>query len=53
MFVTILRRVLVEETDLPFPESIAAAEIHKAGQGGAKGTGTSSPAWGSARPSRP
>ena len=34
MFVTILRRVLVEDTDLPFPESIAAAEIHKSGQRG-------------------
>ena len=34
MFVTILRRVLVEDRELPFPESIAAAEIHKSGQGG-------------------
>ena len=34
MFVTILRRVLVEDTELPFPESIAAAEIHKSGQRG-------------------
>jgi putative OPT family oligopeptide transporter len=34
MFVTILRRVLVEDAELPFPESIAAAEIHKSGQGG-------------------
>ena len=34
MFVTILRRVLVEDTELPFPESIAAAEIHKSGQSG-------------------
>jgi len=34
MFVTILRRVLVEDVDLPFPESIAAAEIHKSGQSG-------------------
>ncbi len=32
MFVTILRRVLVEDAELPFPESIAAAEIHKSGQ---------------------
>lgn len=38
MFVTILRRVLVEDQELPFPESIAAAEIHKSGQ---KGTGGS------------
>ena len=35
MFVTILRRVMVEDTSLPFPESVAAAEIHKAGQRGA------------------
>lgn len=34
MFVTILRRVLVEDAELPFPESIAAAEIHKSGQTG-------------------
>jgi putative OPT family oligopeptide transporter len=34
MFVTILRRVLVEDTELPFPESIAASEIHKSGQAG-------------------
>jgi putative OPT family oligopeptide transporter len=34
MFVTILRRVLVEDAELPFPESIAAAEIHKSGQSG-------------------
>ena len=34
MFVTILRRVLVEDKELPFPESIAAAEIHKSGQSG-------------------
>lgn len=34
MFVTILRRVLVEDVELPFPESIAAAEIHKSGQSG-------------------
>ena len=34
MYVTILRRVLVEDTELPFPESIAAAEIHKSGQSG-------------------
>jgi putative OPT family oligopeptide transporter len=35
MFVTILRRVMVEDRSLPFPESVAAAEIHKAGQRGA------------------
>ncbi len=35
MFVTILRRVMVEDAALPFPESVAASEIHKAGQRGA------------------
>ncbi|MCG3192138.1 MAG: hypothetical protein DIJKHBIC_01374 [Thermoanaerobaculia bacterium] len=35
LFVTILRRVMVEDKGLPFPESVAAAEIHKAGQRGA------------------
>jgi len=39
MFVTITRRILIGEKDLPFPESVAAAEIHKAGQKGAAGTG--------------
>ncbi len=34
MFVTILRRVMVEDKALPFPESVAASEIHKAGQRG-------------------
>ncbi len=34
MFVTILRRVLVDDAELPFPESIAASEIHKSGQRG-------------------
>ena len=37
MFVGLLRRVMVEDVDLPFPESVAAAEIHKAGRG--SGTG--------------
>jgi len=36
LFVTLLRRVMVEDPDLPFPESVAAAEIHKAGQQGSK-----------------
>jgi putative OPT family oligopeptide transporter len=36
MFVTILRRVMVEDPTLPFPESVAASEIHKAGQKGAE-----------------
>jgi len=35
LFVTLLRRVMVEDPELPFPESRAAAEIHKAGQRGA------------------
>ncbi|MCX7974944.1 MAG: oligopeptide transporter, OPT family [Candidatus Aminicenantes bacterium] len=39
MFVTITRRVLINDRELPFPESVAAAEIHKAGQKGAKGAG--------------
>src|SRR5512137_2320657 len=34
LFVTLLRRVMVEDPDLPYPESTAAAEIHKAGQRG-------------------
>lgn len=33
MFVAILRRVMVEDKELPFPESVAAGEIHKAGRG--------------------
>jgi len=37
LFVIILRRTLVVEADLPFPESVAAAEIVKAGQGGQTG----------------
>jgi putative OPT family oligopeptide transporter len=36
-FVILLRRTLVEESGLPFPESVAAAEIHKAGQKGGTG----------------
>jgi len=38
MFVALLRRVMVEDAELPYPESLAAAEIHKAGQGGGGGT---------------
>lgn len=37
LFVVMLRRTLVEEADLPFPESVACAEIVKAGQGGQTG----------------
>ncbi len=32
LFVSLVRRVMVEDPELPFPESVAAAEIHKAGQ---------------------
>jgi len=38
MFVALLRRVMVEDAELPFPESLAAAEIHKAGQSGSGGS---------------
>ena len=37
LFIIVLRRTLVVESGLPFPESVAAAEIHKAGQGGQTG----------------
>jgi putative OPT family oligopeptide transporter len=37
LFVIVLRRTLVVEADLPYPESVAAAEIVKAGQGGQTG----------------
>ncbi|MEJ2076707.1 MAG: oligopeptide transporter, OPT family [Acidobacteriota bacterium] len=37
LFVIMLRRTLVEEAALPFPESVAAAELVKAGQGGQTG----------------
>ncbi|MFN3694584.1 MAG: OPT family oligopeptide transporter, partial [Ignavibacterium sp.] len=37
LFVTILRRVMVEDRELPFPESVAASEIHKAGRSGKSG----------------
>ncbi len=36
LFVSLVRRALVEDPSLPFPESVAAAEIHKAGQRGAE-----------------
>ena len=35
LFVSLVRRALVEDPTLPFPESVAAAAIHKAGQQGA------------------
>jgi putative OPT family oligopeptide transporter len=36
LFVSLVRRGMVEDPDLPFPESVAASEIHKAGQSSAK-----------------
>ncbi len=36
LFIIILRRTLVVEAELPFPESVAAAELVKAGQGGSQ-----------------
>ena len=36
LFVSLVRRVLVEDPDLPYPESVAASQIHKAGQVGAQ-----------------
>lgn len=38
LFVALLRRVMVEDKDLPFPESVAAAEIHKTGRSGSGGS---------------
>jgi putative OPT family oligopeptide transporter len=38
MFVALLRRVMVEDVELPYPESVAAAEIHKAGQRSGEGS---------------
>jgi putative OPT family oligopeptide transporter len=37
LFVSLVRRVMVEDRTLPFPESVAASQIHKAGQAGARG----------------
>lgn len=36
LFISLIRRALVEDPELPFPESVAASEIHKAGQRGAE-----------------
>jgi putative OPT family oligopeptide transporter len=36
LFVSLVRRALVEDPELPFPESLAASQIHKAGQVGAQ-----------------
>jgi len=38
LFVALLRRVMVEDKDLPFPESVAAAEIHKSGRNSSGGS---------------
>ena len=37
LFVIFLRKILIEDRSLPFPESVACAEIVKAGQGGQTG----------------
>jgi putative OPT family oligopeptide transporter len=36
LFVSLIRRGMVEDPELPFPESTAAAEVHKAGARGAE-----------------
>src|ERR1700678_2142519 len=36
LFISLVRRVMVEDPELPFPESVAAAEIHKGGRRGAQ-----------------
>jgi putative OPT family oligopeptide transporter len=36
LLVTLLRRVMVEDAELPYPESVAASQIHKAGQQGSQ-----------------
>src|SRR3981081_836159 len=36
LFISLVRRTMVEDPELPFPESVAASEIHKAGQRGAQ-----------------
>ena len=36
LFCSLIRRAMVEDRELPFPESVAAGEIHKAGQRGAQ-----------------
>jgi putative OPT family oligopeptide transporter len=36
LFISLVRRVMVEDRELPFPESVAASEIHKAGRRGAE-----------------
>src|SRR6266568_3956584 len=36
LFISLVRKGMVEDPELPFPESVAASEIHKAGQRGAQ-----------------
>ena len=36
LFCSLVQRVMVEDRELPFPESVAASEIHKAGRRGAE-----------------
>lgn len=36
LFISLVRKGMVEDPELPFPESVAASQIHKAGQRGAK-----------------
>ncbi len=36
LFISLVRRIMVEDPELPFPESVAASEIHKAGHRGAE-----------------
>lgn len=38
MFVALLRRVMVDDKELPYPESVAASEIHKTGRSGGSGS---------------
>ncbi len=40
LLMILLRRTFMEDTTLPFPESVACTEIVKAGQGGASGAGS-------------
>src|ERR1700719_2400337 len=36
LFISLVRRVMVEDAELPFPESVAASEIHQSGAQGAQ-----------------
>ncbi len=49
LFVSLVRRALVEDRELPFPESVAATQIHKAGQAVRKRQRIRSTTWHSAR----